>query len=96
MAKAREMAAARLAAMTADADSIAKERASRMSKYAVEDAAAAQEEERDRQRIADGKLGKGSGKTGPDFIIAEQRKVDASLGDAMRNRGRAGLIRDRD
>lgn len=96
MAKAREMAAARLAAMTADADSIAKERALRMSKYAVEDAAAAQEEERDRQRIADGKLGKGSGKTGPDFILAEQRKVDATLGDAMRNRGRAGLIRDRD
>lgn len=97
VAKAREMAAARLAEMQADAASIAAERASRVTKLDAEDAILREQEEADRKRTADGKLGKGSGRSGPDFLLDEYRKAgDQSLGQAVRARGQAGLVRDRD
>lgn len=96
-AKAREMAAARLAEMQASAKDISSERAGRLAKLEAEDAERLAQEEELRQKAADGMRGKGTGKAGPGFLLDAHKKLgDQSLGDVIKGRGRAGLVRDRD
>lgn len=95
--KAKETAAARLAAMQSAAEKISKERANRVARIDAEDAATLKAEEEARKAAADGMKGRGSGKSGPEFLLNEYRRLgDQDLGDAIRGRGRASLVRDRD
>jgi len=83
--------------MQASAATISEERASRVARITAEEAEAAAREAEARQKVADGKLGKGTGGSGPEFLLNEYKKLgDQSLGDAIKGRGRATLVRDRD
>lgn len=56
-----------------------------------------EKEEAARQKAADGAKGKGTGSAGPGFLLDAHRKMgEGSLGEAIKGRGRSGLIRDRD
>ncbi|CAD6586999.1 MAG: RNA-splicing factor [Cyphobasidiales sp. Tagirdzhanova-0007] len=95
--KARENAAARLAEMQSSAATIAAERATRIAKLEAEDAITLEKDMEARQKVADGKKGKGSGQTGPDFLLNQYRNMgDQSLGQVMKGRGKSGLVKDRD
>ena len=95
--KAREAAAARLAEMQSSAKDIATTRAERISKLEAEDAVLLEREEAERKRVADAKSGKGTGRSGPGFLLDEYKKMgDQNLGDVIKGRGKAGLQRGGD
>lgn len=91
-AKAREAAAARLAAMQKDAADLNVTRADRVARNDAADAEVLAREEAARQRSSKGLKGQG-----PDFMLNEYKKLgDTSLGDAIKGKGRSTMIRDRD
>ncbi|KAK9896820.1 hypothetical protein P389DRAFT_49718 [Cystobasidium minutum MCA 4210] len=91
-AKAREAAAARLAAMQKDAAELNVTRADRVARNKAADAEVLAREEAIRQRSAKGLKGQG-----PEFMLNEYKKLgDTSLGDAIKGKGRSTMIRDRD
>lgn len=90
--KAREAAAARLAAMQKDAADLNNTRADRVARNEAADAEVLAKEEEERQRSARGLKG-----TGPEFMLNEYRKLgETSLGDAIKGKGRTTMIKDRD
>lgn len=91
-AKARESAAARLAAMQKDAADLNSTRADRVARNEAADAEVLAMEEEQRQKSAKGLKG-----PGPEFMLNEYRKLgETSLGDAIKGKGRNTMIRDRD
>lgn len=91
-AKAREAAAARLAAMQKDAADLNVTRADRVARNEAADAEVLAREEAVRQRSSKGLKGQG-----PEFMLNEYKKLgDTSLGDAIKGKGRSTMIRDRD
>lgn len=90
--KAREAATARLAAMQSDAAMLQSSRAERVAEREAEDASVLESEEAARRKSTNGRQGQG-----PEFMLNEYRKMgEASLGDAIRGKGRGNMIRDRD
>ena len=96
-ATAREAAARRLADMQSSAAAISTERATRIARLEAEDAIALDKDMEEREKVRNGMKGKGSGKSGPEFMLNEYKKLgDQTLGQAIKGRGRTGFIRDRD
>lgn len=90
--KARELAAARLAAMQKDAADLHSTRAERVARNEAADAEVLAKEKEQRQQSAKGLKG-----PGPEFMLNEYRKLgETSLGDAIKGKGRGTMIKDRD
>lgn len=91
-AKAREAAAARLAAMQKDAADLDLTRRDRVARNEAADAEVLAREVEQRQLSAKGLKG-----SGPEFMLNEYRKLgDTSLGDAIKGKGKATMLRDKD
>lgn len=90
--KAREAAAARLAAMQKDAAELEVTRADRVARNEAADAEVLAREDEQRQRSAKGLKGQG-----PEFMLNEYRKLgNTSLGDTIKGKGRGTMIKDKD